>query len=136
MFNARKKIVKEKGAAPTELEEEVAKALFDIEVSPSSDIKSELRDVYISSAKEIDVKQKKAVIVHTPYRCWATVKKIQGRLIRELEKKFSKRHVIFVANRTCQRKSFFESRFASNAVRGAIGSPPCRLCFLFLRKGG
>ena len=32
MLNARKKIVKEKGAAPTDLEEEVAKALFDIEV--------------------------------------------------------------------------------------------------------
>merc|ERR1712113_927549 len=30
-----------------------------------------------------------------------TVRKIQGRLVRELEKKFSgKRHVIFVANRT------------------------------------
>merc|ERR1712232_1249283 len=88
------------------LEEEVAKALFDIEVSPSSDIKSELRDVFISSAKEIDVKQKKAVIVHVPYRAWQTVKKIQGRLIRELEKKFSKRHVVFVANRTILDKNF------------------------------
>eukprot|EP00420_Gonyaulax_spinifera_P036773 CAMPEP_0197885460 /NCGR_PEP_ID=MMETSP1439-20131203/13441_1 /TAXON_ID=66791 /ORGANISM="Gonyaulax spinifera, Strain CCMP409" /LENGTH=39 /DNA_ID= /DNA_START= /DNA_END= /DNA_ORIENTATION= len=39
MFNARKKIIKEAGIAPTELEETVAKALFDIEVSPSSDIK-------------------------------------------------------------------------------------------------
>eukprot|EP00929_Paragymnodinium_shiwhaense_P079986 TRINITY_DN416_c0_g1_i3.p2 TRINITY_DN416_c0_g1~~TRINITY_DN416_c0_g1_i3.p2 ORF type:complete len:194 (+),score=74.43 TRINITY_DN416_c0_g1_i3:74-655(+) len=106
MLNARKKIVKEKGVAPTELEEEVAKALFDIEVSPASDIKSEIRDVFISSAKEIDVKQKKAVIVHIPYRAWATVKKIQGRLIRELEKKFSKRHVFFVANRTILDKNF------------------------------
>eukprot|EP00747_Dinoflagellata_sp_TGD_P087185 gnl/TRDRNA2_/TRDRNA2_163557_c0_seq19.p1 gnl/TRDRNA2_/TRDRNA2_163557_c0~~gnl/TRDRNA2_/TRDRNA2_163557_c0_seq19.p1 ORF type:complete len:211 (-),score=63.69 gnl/TRDRNA2_/TRDRNA2_163557_c0_seq19:116-694(-) len=101
MFNARKKIIKEKGAAPTELEEEVAKALFDIEVSPSSDIKADLRDIYISQAKEIEVKQgRKAVIVHFPFRVWKAVKKIQGRLIRELEKKFSKKHVIFVANRT------------------------------------
>merc|ERR1712232_365247 len=88
------------------LEEEVAKALFDIEVSPSSDIKSELRDVFISSAKEVDVKQKKAVIVHFPYRVWQVVKKIQGRLIRELEKKFSKRQVVFVANRTILDKNF------------------------------
>eukprot|EP00927_Polykrikos_kofoidii_P027682 TRINITY_DN2426_c0_g1_i1.p1 TRINITY_DN2426_c0_g1~~TRINITY_DN2426_c0_g1_i1.p1 ORF type:complete len:194 (+),score=47.28 TRINITY_DN2426_c0_g1_i1:66-647(+) len=100
MFNARKKIVKEKGVAPTELEEEVAKALFDIEVSPSSDIKAELRDVCISGAKELDMKTRKVVIVHFPFRVWKAVKKIQGRLIRELEKKFSKRHVIFVANRT------------------------------------
>merc|ERR1711998_367935 len=40
------------------------------------------------------------------YRVWATVKKIQGRLIRELEKKFSKRHVVFVANRTILDKNF------------------------------
>eukprot|EP00747_Dinoflagellata_sp_TGD_P087183 gnl/TRDRNA2_/TRDRNA2_163557_c0_seq17.p1 gnl/TRDRNA2_/TRDRNA2_163557_c0~~gnl/TRDRNA2_/TRDRNA2_163557_c0_seq17.p1 ORF type:complete len:210 (-),score=57.18 gnl/TRDRNA2_/TRDRNA2_163557_c0_seq17:88-666(-) len=107
MFNARKKIIKEKGAAPTELEEEVAKALFDIEVSPSSDIKADLRDIYISGAKEIEVKQgRKAVIVHFPFRVWKSVKKIQGRLIRELEKKFSKKHVVFVANRTILDKNF------------------------------
>merc|ERR1719238_2573112 len=74
--------------------------MFDIEVSPSSDIKQDLKEIYISSAKEIDVKQRKAVVVHFPFRCWRVVKKIQGRLIRELEKKFNKRHVVFVANRT------------------------------------
>merc|ERR1719151_499160 len=107
MFNARKKIVKDKGVAPTELEEEVAKALFDIEVSPTSDIKAELREVYISSAKEIEVgKTGKAVVVFFPFRVWRTVRKIQGRLIRELEKKFNKKHVVFVANRTILDKDF------------------------------
>jgi len=107
MFNARKKIVKEKGAAPTDLEEEVAKALFDIEVSPNSDIKPDLRDVYISAAKEIEVKQNKsAIIVYFPFRVWKNVKKIQGKLIRELEKKFSKKHLVFVANRTILDKNF------------------------------
>ncbi|CAK0810942.1 unnamed protein product [Prorocentrum cordatum] len=98
MINARKKIVKDKGAAPTELEEEVAKALLDIEVSPSSDIKADLRDIYISGAKEVDAKMRKAVVVHFPFRVWGAVKKIQGRLIRELEKKFQKKHVVFVAH--------------------------------------
>mmetsp|Transcript_75052 Transcript_75052/g.223702 ORF Transcript_75052/g.223702 Transcript_75052/m.223702 type:complete len:195 (-) Transcript_75052:53-637(-) len=108
MFNARKKIVKDKGAAPTELEEEVAKALFDIEVTPSSDIKADLRDVYISAAKEVEVgKANKAVVVHVPYRVWKNVRKIQGRLVRELEKKFSsKKHVVFVADRTILDKNF------------------------------
>merc|ERR1719407_356091 len=41
-----------------------------------------------------------ALIVQFPFRVWKNVKKIHGRLIRELEKKFSKRHVVFVANRT------------------------------------
>merc|ERR1712232_705971 len=34
------------------------------------------------------------------------VRKIQGRLIRELEKKFNKRHLVFVANRTILDKNF------------------------------
>merc|ERR1711935_147938 len=40
------------------------------------------------------------------FRVWKNVKKIQGRLIRELEKKFSKKHVYFVANRTILDKNF------------------------------
>ncbi|CAK0867490.1 unnamed protein product [Prorocentrum cordatum] len=101
MINARKKIVKDKSVAPTELEEEVAKAILDIEVSPSSDIKADLRDVVISAAKEVEVKNgRRAVIVYFPYRVWQSVRKIQGRLIRELEKKFQKKQVVFVANRT------------------------------------
>eukprot|EP00931_Biecheleriopsis_adriatica_P038005 TRINITY_DN2179_c0_g4_i3.p1 TRINITY_DN2179_c0_g4~~TRINITY_DN2179_c0_g4_i3.p1 ORF type:complete len:194 (-),score=62.78 TRINITY_DN2179_c0_g4_i3:65-646(-) len=107
MLNVRKKIVKEKGAAVTPLEEEVAKALFDIEVSPSSDLKADLRDVAISGAKEVEVgKAGAAIVVHVPFRVWKTVKKIQGRLIRELEKKFNKRSVVFVANRTILDKNF------------------------------
>merc|ERR1712224_149288 len=88
-------------------EEEVAKALFDIEVSPSSEIEADLRDIYISQAKEVEVKSgRKAVIVYFPFRVWKAVKKIQGRLIRELEKKFSKKHVVFVANRTILDNNF------------------------------
>merc|ERR1712113_503293 len=89
------------------LEEEVAKALFDIEVSPSSDIKSEVRDIYINGAKEMDVgRNNKAIVVHFPFRVWKTVQKVQGRLIRELEKKFSKKRLVFVANRTILDKNF------------------------------
>eukprot|EP00928_Gymnodinium_smaydae_P019539 TRINITY_DN174_c5_g1_i1.p3 TRINITY_DN174_c5_g1~~TRINITY_DN174_c5_g1_i1.p3 ORF type:complete len:184 (-),score=59.94 TRINITY_DN174_c5_g1_i1:22-573(-) len=106
MFNVQKKTVKEKGAAATELEQEVAKALFDIEVSPSSDLRAPLRDVTISSAKEVDVKSGKAVVVHVPFRAWKVVRLIQGRLVRELEKKLTKRHVVFVANRTILDKNF------------------------------
>mmetsp|Transcript_49437 Transcript_49437/g.110861 ORF Transcript_49437/g.110861 Transcript_49437/m.110861 type:complete len:196 (-) Transcript_49437:49-636(-) len=114
MLNAqKKKILKPKGAAPTDLEEEVAKALFDIEVSPASDIKAELKDIYISGAKEVEVKAggRKAIIVYFPYRVWRSAKKIQGRLIRELEKKFSKKHIVFVANRTILDKNFRRKGF-------------------------
>mmetsp|Transcript_87636 Transcript_87636/g.151804 ORF Transcript_87636/g.151804 Transcript_87636/m.151804 type:complete len:195 (+) Transcript_87636:65-649(+) len=108
MITTRKKIVKDKGVAPTELEDEVARALLDIEVSPSSPIKADLHDIYISGAKELEVKQgRKAVIVYFPFRVWKSVGKIHGPLIRELEKKFGgKRPVIFVANRTILDKNF------------------------------
>merc|ERR1719484_99776 len=107
MISAKKKILKEKGVATTPLEDEVAKALFDIEVSPSSEIKADLRDIYICGAKELEVgAMRKAVTVSFPYRVWKNVRKIHGRLIRELEKKFSKKHVVFVANRTILDKNF------------------------------
>ena len=47
----------ESGAAATEVEQEVAKALFDIEVSPSSEIKADVRDIYISGVKEMEVQR-------------------------------------------------------------------------------
>merc|ERR1711972_806229 len=86
--------------------EEVAKALFDIEVTPSSDIETDLRDIYISSAQDVEAKNRIALVVHVPFRVWKSVRKIQGRLIRELEKKFNKKHVIFVASRTILDKNF------------------------------
>merc|ERR1711981_108184 len=45
-------------------------------------------------------------VIFVPFRVWKTVKAIHGRLIRELEKKFSKAHVAFVANRTILDKNF------------------------------
>merc|ERR1719389_892456 len=107
-----KKIVKEKGAVPNELENEIAKALLDLEVSNTSEIKNELREIVISGAKEFEVKQgRKVAVVFVPYRAWKSVQKIQGRLIRELEKKFSKRHVVFTANRTILNKNFRRQGF-------------------------
>merc|ERR1712013_557202 len=81
-------------------------ALLDIEVTPQSEIKGDLRDIYISGAQDVEVKNRTALVVHFPFRTWKTVKKIQGRLIRELEKKFNKKHVIFTANRTILDKNF------------------------------
>merc|ERR1719391_1325054 len=81
-------------------------ALFDIEVTPSSDIKADVRDIYISSAQDVEVKNRVALVVHVPFRVWKTVRKIHGRLIRELEKKFNKKHVVFVASRTILDKNF------------------------------
>merc|ERR1712118_392404 len=71
------------------------------------ELKNDVRDILISTVKEVDVKQgRKATVIFVPFRAWKTVKKIQGRLIREMEKKLSKRHVVFVASRTILDKNF------------------------------
>lgn len=92
MFTARKKIAKDKGADPDSFEESVAQvcaardvaaavarvvtsrggchphpchqALFDLEAT-NADLKADLRDLYITSAKEVDVSSsRKAIIIH------------------------------------------------------------------------
>jgi len=103
---ANKKIYKAKNQQPTEFENTVARAFIDLEVS-SNELRAELKDLYISAAKEIDLpNQKKAVVIFVPHRLHERFQKIQLRLIRELEKKFSGKHVLIVAQRTILSKNF------------------------------
>lgn len=99
MFTARKKIVKERGVEPDELEEQVAQALFDLEAT-NAELKGDLRDLYIAAAREVDVSaSRKAILIHVPYRLLKNFHKIQQRLVRELEKKFSGKDVVIVGVR-------------------------------------
>ena len=80
-------------------------ALFDLEAT-NQDFKTDLRDLYISSAQLIDVTpSKNAIIIHVPYRLLKGFQKIQQRLVRELEKKFSGKDVVLVANRRIMPKT-------------------------------
>merc|ERR1711904_202867 len=98
-FTARKKIMKEKGISPDVFEESVAQALFDLEAT-SAELKGDLRDLYIISAKEVDVQgSRKAIVIQVPFRLRKGFQKIQERLVSELEKKFSGKHVVIVAHR-------------------------------------
>ena len=47
--------------------------------------------------QEIDVQNKKAIVIFVPVPQLRAYQKIQTRLVRELEKKFSGKHVIFIA---------------------------------------
>ncbi len=83
----------------------VLQALFDLEAT-NQDFKTDLRDLYITSAQQIDVTpSKNAIIIHVPYRLLKGFQKIQQRLVRELEKKFSGKDVVLVANRRIMPKS-------------------------------
>jgi len=65
----------------------------------NSDLKAQLREVHITGAKEIDVAGRKAVIIFVPVPQLPAYHKMQTRLVRELEKKFSGKHVVFIAQR-------------------------------------
>ncbi|KAJ6926584.1 40s ribosomal protein s7 [Populus alba x Populus x berolinensis] len=99
MFTTKKKIQKDKDAEPTEFEETVAQALFDLE-NTSSDLKSDLKDLFINSAVQIDVAgNRKAIVIYVPYRLRKAYRKVHLRLVRELEKKFSGKDVVLLATR-------------------------------------
>ena len=100
---AHKKIIKEKGAEPEPFEVDVAQAICDLEAN-SNDLKAELRELYIVSAKEVDVTGRKAVVIFVPFKLLKVVHKIQSRLVRELEKKFSGKHVVIIGQRRIMRK--------------------------------
>ncbi|KAG8085231.1 hypothetical protein GUJ93_ZPchr0010g8573 [Zizania palustris] len=99
MFTARRKLQKNKGVEPTEFEDIVAQAFFDLE-NGNQELKSDLKDLYINGAVQMDVAgSRKAVIIHVPYRLRKAYKKIHVKLVRELEKKFSGKDVVLVATR-------------------------------------
>ncbi|OAY24423.1 40S ribosomal protein S7 [Manihot esculenta] len=99
MYTAKQKIHKDKDAEPTEFEESVAQAFFDLE-NTNQELKSDMKDLYINSAIQIDLAgNRKAVVIHVPFRLRKAYRKIHVRLVRELEKKFSGKDVILIASR-------------------------------------
>ena len=91
------KIIKPAGEKPNEFENSIAHALLDLELN--SDLKAQLRELHITAAKEVEVGGKKAIIIFVPVPQLRSFQKIQTRLVRELEKKFSGKHVVFIAQR-------------------------------------
>lgn len=105
---ASSKIVKAAGSEPTELEMQVASEIYNLETT--SDLKAQLASLYISAARELEVDSgRKAVLIFVPFKQLKDFHKIQTRLVRELEKKFSGRHVMIIAQRTILPKNISRS---------------------------
>ncbi|KKA30408.1 hypothetical protein TD95_005382 [Thielaviopsis punctulata] len=86
-------------AKPSELESNIAQALFDLE-NNTADLKAALRPLQFVSAREIEVGHgRKAIVIFVPVPSLQGFHRVQQRLTRELEKKFSDRQVIILASR-------------------------------------
>lgn len=67
----------------------------------SADFKADLQGLHIVAAKEVDVSGgRKAIVIFVPFKQLRDYHKIQPKLVRELEKKFSGKHVMIIGQRT------------------------------------
>lgn len=123
-------------SSPDEFETSVAQALVDLE-NNVPELKNELRPLQISAAREVDVRGgKKAIVIFVPVPQLKAFHKVQQRFVhncssrdkfnsntmiysltRELEKKFTDRHVVFVAQRRMLRKPTRTSRVLQKRPR-------------------
>jgi len=91
------KLIKPLGEKSSDVEQHVSNALAELEMN--ADIKTQLRELFFVGAKEIELSGKKIVIIFVPVPQLKAYQKVQPRLVRELEKKFSGKHVVFLAKR-------------------------------------
>ncbi|KAL1115220.1 hypothetical protein AAG570_007251 [Ranatra chinensis] len=83
----------------------------------NSDLKAQLRELHITKAKELELSGKKSIIIYVPMPQLKSFQKVQARLVRELEKKFSGKHVVFVGDRKILPKPTRKTRTQSKQKR-------------------
>jgi hypothetical protein len=105
-FTGRSKIKKGPGEKLEPIDEQVAQAIYDLQQSATSDLKADLRDLYIVKAQEVDVAAGKKVHLVFPCDC-------------EKKKKYFSVCVIFFAPST---PSFF-FRFLTFSRQSSFGCP-------------
>jgi len=91
----------------TKLEEQVGVIIQELENS-SSDLKTDLKDFYLDSVKEVEVvlskgKTKNIYLIFVPFICLKLLQKVQKKILLDVEKKL-KTQVLFIAKRNIQSK--------------------------------
>ena len=98
MYSNRDKIVKKGEAKTTELEDEVAKALFELDNSAKEHVE-QVKKFKFANATYVDSKAGvKALLIVVPYPLYASARQGFGTIVKALEEKFSC-PVVIVAQR-------------------------------------
>merc|ERR1712099_135813 len=99
-YAAGAKVFKDSGETVSDVEQQLSQALVEVENNAAADLKAPLKELYFKNAREFDVGSgRKAIAIFVPFPQLKSWQKIQQKVIRELEKKFSGKHVVILAQR-------------------------------------
>lgn len=98
------KLQKKHGARASDIENNVASAILDIQNGADNATKEQLMQLHLVAVKEMDVGGRNALALMVPAPQVVNWQKIQTKIVRELEKKFSGKHVMIIGQRKVMAK--------------------------------
>merc|ERR1711881_579322 len=98
------KLQKRNNARASDIENTVASAILDIQTSADPATKEQLMQLHVIAVKEMDVGGRNAIAIMVPPPQVVGWQKIQTKIVRELEKKFSGKHVMIIGQRKVMAK--------------------------------
>merc|ERR1712018_387571 len=104
VISVSNKMLKKSGAESSPIETQIGQAVLDIQNNAEASMKEQLMQLHMVGAKEFDVGGRNAIVISVPAPQVKSWNKVQEKLVRELEKKFSNKHVIIVGQRKIMAK--------------------------------